>query len=291
MPEKTHILNLSFLTNRLQKNFGGTATNIGYNLSLLGIKPIILATAGKDFLPIKKILNKVGINTAYIRIYPNNFTSNYFAIVDRSDNQLGGFFSGAMERSATLSLSLLKQPIGFAIISPTLPETMVKLAKECRFRKIPYLFDPGMQLPRLSKENLIHSISGAEILIGNDYEISLMLKKLGWVKKELLSKIKIMITTLAEKGSTIETGKTFVRIKAAKPIKVIDPVGAGDAYRAGFMAGYIQGLDLKTCGQMGSLTAVYTVEKEGTTTHRFTIQTYCDRYKREFGHNLALKTN
>lgn len=288
MPEKIHVLNLSFLTEKLNKNFGGTAGNIAYNLALLGEKPVVLSTAGKDFTSYKKFLKKAGVDTKYIKIYKDDFTSNYFAVIDKSDNQIGGFYAGAMNKTKNLSLTKIKESINFVIISPTDPRAMIKFTNGCQQLGIPYLFDPGMQLPRLTKSQLLKGFSGAKILIGNDYEISLIQKKLGINKKELLGKVEILITTLAEKGSLVETKDKLIKIKAAKPLNVSDPVGAGDAYRAGFIRGFLLGFDLETCGQMGSMTAAYTVEKYGTTTHRFTKKQFCDRFKNNFKKRLLL---
>ena len=293
LPDKIHILNLSFLTEKLNKNFGGTAGNIAYNLAQLKNNVAILATAGKDFNVYQKFLNKTGVNTKYIKKYQNDFTSNYFVVVDKLDNQIGGFYAGAMIQATKLSLKNIKEKIDFVIISPTVPEAMINLAKECQQLKVPYLFDPGMQLPRLTKEQLLQGISGAKILIGNDYEVSLMQKKLNLTSQTLKNKVDILITTLAEKGSFIEaknppTGGKKIIVTSAKPAKILDPVGAGDAYRSGFMAGFSRNFNLKTCGQMGATTAVYTVEKYGTTTHRFTIKEFCARYKKNFGEDLVL---
>jgi adenosine kinase len=288
LPEKIHLLNLSFLTDKLNKNLGGTAGNISYNLSLLGEKALILAPAGKDFGPYQSFLKKAGIETKYIKRYKNDFTSNYFALVDQRDNQIGGFYAGAMAKADKLFLEKVKEPINLVVISPTKPEAMIKLAQEAQKKDLAYVFDPGMQLPRLSKIQLLKGIRGAEILIGNDYEISLIRKKSNLSKEQLLGKVKILITTLAEKGSLIETQKKKIKIKAAKAKNVSDPVGAGDAYRAGFAAGYLRGLDLGTCGQMGAVTAVYTVEKYGTMTHKFTKGQFEKRYYRNFYDKITL---
>lgn len=282
MLEKIHVLNLSFLTERLNKNFGGTAGNIAYNLALLGEKPIVLSTAGKDFRPYKKFLAKSGVNTRYIKIVRDDFTSNYFAVVDKLDNQIGGFYAGAMLEDKKLSFKKIREIIDFVVISPTEPEAMINFAEQAQRLAIPYLFDPGMQLPRLEKAELMQGVSGAKILIGNDYEISLIQKKLNFGKKELLKKVDILITTLAEKGSIIETQERVLRVKAARPFNTCDPVGAGDAYRAGFLKGFLLNFDLKTCGQMGAVAAVYTVEKYGTTTHRFTREQFCKRYRNNY---------
>lgn len=288
MPDKIHVLNLGFLTNRLRKNFGGTAANTAYNLALLGLKPALLATAGKDFGPYGKFLKKAGIKTKYIKTYKSDYTSNYFAVVDQSDNQLGGFYSGAMDKSNQLSLQNIKEPFGFMIIGPSTPKAMAKFSRECQKFNIDYLFDPGVQLPRLTKQQVLTGINSAKILIANDYEMSLIQKKTKLTKKALLKKASILVTTLAEKGSIIETKDKIIKIKAAKPKNTSDPVGAGDAYRAGLVTGYLKGFDLKTCGQMGSVTAAYTVEKYGTTTHRFTKKEFCRRYEKNFGKILRL---
>jgi adenosine kinase len=287
MPEKIHILNLSFLAERLNKNFGGTAANIAYGLSLLGEKAAILAPAGRDFGAYRRFLKKSGVLTKYIKVYKSEFTSNYFAVVDQSDNQIGGFYAGAMSKTGRLSLKKITEPVDFVIISPTDPQAMVKLATECQEMGLPYLFDPGMQLPRLSASELARGAYGAKILIGNDYEVGLMLKRLGLTKKRLLRKVGILVTTLAERGSLIETLEKKIKVAPGRPKNTSDPVGAGDSYRAGFMAGFLKDLDLKTCGQMGSISAVYTVEKVGTTTHCFTRGEFCDRYKRNFKKELV----
>ena len=288
LPEKIHILNLSFLTDKLNKNFGGTAGNISYNLALLGETPLVLATAGKDFNLYKKFLEKAGVNTDFIKTYKNDFTSNYFAVVDKSDNQIGGFYAGVMKKAKGLSLKKIKAPINFTVIAPTDPKAMVKLACQCQDLGVDYMFDPGMQLPRLTKEALLKGIKKAKILIGNDYEISLVLKKINLTKKNLLKKVNILITTLAEKGSIIQTKDRLIKIKAAKPKNTSDPVGAGDAYRAGFIKGFLLNLDLAVCGQMGSVCAAFTVEKYGTTTHKFTKKDFIKRYKKNYKQTLKL---
>jgi len=288
MPEKIHILNLGFLTDRLRKNFGGTAANTAYNLVLFGEETAILATAGRDFTSYKKFLKKNRVETKYIKIYRNTFTSNYFAVVDQSDNQLGGFYSGPMEKADRLSVKDVKENINFAIIGPTSPAAIFKFSKECQKMDIAYLFDPGVQIPRLNKRQLLSGVAGAKILIANDYEVALLLRKIGLTKRALLKKVEILITTLAEKGSIVETENKAVKIRAARPKNTCDPVGAGDAYRAGFLAGYLRGFDLKTAGQIGSVCAAYTVEKYGTTTHRFTKKEFEKRYKENYGGEIKL---
>lgn len=277
-PSKIHILNLSFLVNTLKKQQGGTAGNIAYNLSLLKVPVAILGTAGEDFTPYGNFLKKSGVSTDHIKIIKGESTSQAFIVTDQKDNQITAFYPGAMASLTGLNLVRLKPR--FVVIAPNQPETMMALVSECQKLKIPYLFDPGMQLPRLSDKDLSLGIKGAKILIGNDYEMGLINKRVRSISNE------IIITTLGEKGSIIKTKDQTINIPPGKPKKVVDPTGAGDAYRAGFLAGYFKGLDLKICGQMGAIAACYTVEKYGTTTHIFSLSEYAKRYQKNFKNEL-----
>lgn len=289
MPEKIHILNVSFLVNEMRKSFGGTAGNIAYNLSLLGLKATILATVGADFLTYKEFLNRNEVDTSYIKTVNNLYTSNAFGITDKKDNQIWAFYTGADMITDHLSIKDVKKKIDFGIVAPHNPRAMIKFAKEYTSLGVPYLFDPGMQLPWLTAKDLCMGFEGAKIIIGNDYELSLVRKKLHTQDLDsIFRRDQIVITTLGDEGSIIDyMGKKYV-IPAARPKVAFDPAGAGDAYRAGFVAGILRNFPIEVCGRMGSLCAVYTVEKYGTTTHRFTISQFTRRYEENFGEKLKL---
>ncbi|MBI2196180.1 carbohydrate kinase family protein [Candidatus Daviesbacteria bacterium] len=303
MPDKIHQINLSFLVNTLTKQKGGTAGNIAYNLSLLKTPVGIVGMAGVDFTEYAQFLVKAGVDISKIQTAQNNLTSSAFIMTDKVDNQISAFYPGAMDYASQLSLKGITTD--FVVISPNNPQAMVKLTQQCQSLKIPYMLDPGMQLPALSPGDLREMLTGAEILIGNDYEIALLKEKLMLDDEQLLNQVKILITTLGEKGSTIQTGKTISTsgeskptpevslpgrwsIKAGKLNQVVDPTGAGDAYRAGFLTGFTKDLDLKVCAQMGSIAACYAIEKYGTTNHTFTIEEFRKRYQENFGGELKL---
>lgn len=289
LPDKIHQLNISFLVEDLHKSFGGTAGNIAYTLSLLGVRCAILGMAGGDFVTYKEFLEKNEVDTRYIKTVNNLFTSVAFGITDREDNQIWGFYTGADSLSEHLSISDVKEKIDFGIISPNHPRAMVRFAGEYQKIKIPYLFDPGMQLPHLSAEDLRIAFQGAKIIIGNDYEVQIMEKKSGIADLATLGKDnKIIITTLGEHGSDISYNKETIHILPARVRRSDDPAGAGDAYRAGFVAGFLRGLPMQICGQMGAVAAAYTVEKYGTTTHHFTLEEFARRYKENFGEEIRL---
>lgn len=288
LPDKIHMLNASFLVEDMKKSFGGTAGNIAYSLSLLGIRTAILAIAGEDFETYKEFLEKNEIDTSYIKLVNNLYTSTAFGITDSRDNQIWGFYAGADTMTDHLSICDISGKIDFGIVAPHNPRAMIKFAREYQQEKINYLFDPGMQLPWFTGADLRAAFKGAKIIIGNDYEVSVMEKKIEAPLSNFSREGKIVVTTLGEQGSRIVSNGETINIRAARVRSACDPAGAGDAYRSGFLAGYLRGFPLQTCGQMGSITAAYTVEKFGTTTHSFTISDFMRRYKENFREEITL---
>lgn len=288
MPDKLHSLSLSFLVDKLSKQFGGTAGNIAYSMRLLGMNPAILAPAGNDFAPYKAFQKKNGVNTKYISFHKNISTSLYSVMTDTDDNQIGSFFTGATKYAKRLHIADVPNPENFVVLAPTEPEAMKQYVKECKALKLSYIYDPAFQIGNFTPEELREGIGGAKILIGNDYEIALIEQKLGISHEELIVMVPVLVTTLGSKGSVIETRHDAMHIKRAAAKNASDPTGAGDAYRAGFVTGYLKGFPLDVCGQMGSVTAAYTVEKYGTQTHHFTKKEFIDRYKINYGKTISL---
>lgn len=286
MPDKIHKINLSFLLTTLKKQKGGTAGNIAYNLALLQTPVSIFAAAGNDFSEYSTFLSNSGVDISNIQIIKAKPTASAFIMTDKEDNQITGFYPGAMSSSPDYSLSDLKQKPDFIIISPNDPAAIIKQAQECRNLNIPFMIDMGMQLPALEPEHIRQILKQAKVLIGNDYEISLLKKKTDLNDRQILNQVDILITTLGEKGSIIQSGPETIQVNAGRPTEVLDPTGAGDAYRAGFLAGYMKNLPLKVCGQMGSVAACYAIEKYGTTSHTFTMEEFKARYKQNFGEEL-----
>lgn len=288
MEEKIHSLSLSFLVDTLSKQFGGTAGNIAYSLKLLGIEPIMLACVGNDFTQYKRFLKRKKISTEYVKELSDLQTSSYFVITDLANNQIGSYYTGAMKHATTLSLKSVTQPIDFGVIAPTNPKAMIKAVNECKLLQIPYMYDPAFQISTFTADELLDGIEHAKILIGNDYEISLIEDTVGISHDELISKVPILVTTLGDKGSIIETNHQAIHINAAKAKGVVDPTGAGDAYRAGFLAGFLQQFPLEVCGQMGSVASVYSVELYGTQTHEYNKRDFIRRYDENFHTQLSL---
>lgn len=289
LPDKLHEISVSFVVNDVQEYFGGTAGNIAYNLALLGEHPVILSSAGTDYEPYRRWQNRHGIDTRAVKIVSRTRTASAFIMTDKADNQITAFHPGAMAYSGVMSKKLQSQllkKIQWAIVSPGNLDDMRHLPTFYKKHSVPYIYDPGQAIPALSKKDLEQGITGARILIVNDYELALIQKKTGFTKRAILDKVEILAVTLGEKGSLIETAKGQLIIPAAKPRAVVDPTGAGDAYRAGFLYGLMHTWPLETTGRFAALIAVYTVEKKGTQTHGFNWKTLMRRYKENFKTNI-----
>ncbi len=282
LPGKTHNLNVSFLINSLKTNFGGTAGNIAYSLALLGERPIILATAGKDFDKYKDWLSIHGVDISHVKIIDNEMTATAHIITDKSDNQITAFYPGSMKYpGVALSAGLLSRD-SLAIVSPGYMGDMLSYVSSYNKNKVSYIFDPGQQIPALTPEEIKKGIAGAKIFISNDYEVSLILEKTGWTETDIMGKVEILVTTFGGKGSVIKSKGKIYSIPAAKPKNLKDPTGAGDAYRAGFIKGLIDGLTLDKIGRLASVVSAYAVETYGTQNHKFSWKDIQERYIENF---------
>lgn len=287
LPTEIHNLNLSFFLSGLRRSFGGTAGNIAYNLSLLGEKPIILGVVGFDFADYRTWLLKKKIDISRIKKVSTDKTASAYIITDQSDNQIAAFYPGPRPKDYLKSISKLKD-IDLAIISADDKDRMMAYAAHYQAKHIPYIFDPGQALIAFSPAEVKKAIRGAKVLIGNDYEIKLMADKMKTDLAKLVRMVEILVITKGGKGSEIYQGNDKIIIPPAKPKNTSDPTGAGDAYRAGLIKGLINGCNLKTCGQLGGLIAVYTVEKFGTQTHTFTMKELKTRYQKNYKEKLII---
>ncbi|QEH38497.1 Adenosine kinase [Aquisphaera giovannonii] len=284
LADKMHVLSVSFLVDSLQRRRGGTAANIAYNLALLGERPVLVATVGEDFGDYRAQLEAAGVDTAGAKVVPAETTASCFVNTDLQDNQIIAFYPGAMAKAATVSPAELGAGKGdMVIIAPNDPAAIARYVEECTAAGVPYLYDPSMQLPRLTKADLEAGCKGAKILAGNDYEFGMMAEKMEIPEADLRKRVPITVMTRGEAGSLITVDGQEHEIPPAKPEKVEDPTGAGDAFRAGFMAGYRRGFSWPVVGRLAALTAVYAIEHRGPQEHSYTTDEFLARYKANFG--------
>lgn len=283
LPDKIHILNVCFTVNGMVEKFGGTAGNIAYSLSLLNERAVIIATIGKDYQIYFDWLGKNNIPTDGIKIINEEHTAGAYIITDKADNQITGFNPGSMKYPSGYKFKNSDSENSIGLIGPGNLQDMIEYAKTCKDKGINYICDPGQSLTQWEGKTLIEWIDGSMLLITNDYELEMIMKITGMDKKRLKGLTKIIITTLGEKGSLISNSDFDVSIPAAKVHDVVDPTGAGDAFRAGLLKGIVIGRDIETAAKMGTVAAAYALEKYGTQEHRFTHEEFVERYRSNFG--------
>ncbi len=276
-------VSLSFLVDRLDKHFGGVAPNIAYTLALLGERPKVLGTAGRDFDQYRAWLEAAGVDTSPVAQLDDVFTASFFANTDKDNNQIASFYAGAMAyaKDHTLAGTLDRMP-DLVVISPNDPQAMMNLAQECAEREIPFMFDPSQQVLRLDEDFLCHGIERAHILICNEYEFELICDKTGLDRETILGHVDVLIVTLGDRGSAIYVDGKEHRVPVVPVERIADPTGVGDAYRGGLLKGIALGWPWLLCGQVGAVCAAYVLEQVGTQNHRYTRAEFVERFRAHF---------
>jgi adenosine kinase len=294
LPDRVHMLSVSFLVDSMKRMRGGVAGNIAYSLALLGAQPLVVASAGQDFGEYRTWMQSRGVDASGVHEIVGEFTASCFINTDQANNQLVAFYTGAMARSRDLSLlgfGLTKDDL--VVISPTDPEAMARYVSECRQMGVPFLFDPGKQTPRLTADQILDGLNGAYALIGNDYEFAMMAQMTGKSEQELIERVPLTVITRGDKGSIVSDARSGVRIETSidvAPVDAVrDPTGAGDAYLAGFVFGMSHGLSAETCGKMASLAGAFAIEHHGCQEHQYTPAEFYTRYIGSFGVDDAVR--
>jgi adenosine kinase len=294
VPDRMHRLSVSFLVDEMRRVRGGVAPNIAYSLALLGERPLVVAAGGIDAADYREWLASEGVDVSGFRIFEDVFTASFFVSTDVEQNQIATFYAGAMKKAGELPLRLFDPAsIGLAVISPNDPSAMDAYARECRDLGIPFLYDPSQQVARLSAEDLLTGLDGAEILVGNEYEFGIVEKKTGLSESEILSRVPVVIVTRGAGGSTIALrggtaenpdGAVTYRIPPARlRADALDPTGVGDAFRAGLLAARRRGLPWEVAGRAGSVAAVFALETLGSQPRRYSRAGFIARYAENFG--------
>jgi adenosine kinase len=285
LPDKVHILNVSFLVPRMRREFGGCAGNIAYNLRLLGEDPIPIAAVGQDFAPYREHFRRCGIRLDHVHEIAELFTAQAYITTDLDDNQITAFHPGAMVRSAELGVGAV-DGVRFAILAPSTRDAMLRHARELSEARIPFIFDPGQSMPLFDGAEFRAFVEQADYVTVNDYESNLLQQRTGWDEAEIAARVKAYIVTRGPKGSLIHTTKGTLEIPPAAERRITDPTGCGDAYRAGLIFGLMRDMDLATVGRIASLMGALKIEHPGTQNQRFSYDEFAEQFRQQFGYSL-----
>ena len=285
LADQLHRVNVSFLVPTLRTEYGGCAANIAYNLQLLGGDPLIMATIGQDGGDYLERLRNFGIKTRAIKTIGDAYTAQCFVTADQDNNQINAFHPGAMQFSHENNVADCGA-LRVAIIAPDGRDGMLKHARDCAAQGVPFMFDPGQQLPMFSGEELLAFIEQATYLAANDYEFEMVMDRTGLALEQIAGRLEALVVTRGEKGSDIYAGGEHYDIPAVPASRVVDPTGCGDAYRAGLLYGIAQGYDWNTTGRLASLLGSIKIAHQGGQNHTFTPAEIADRFETAFGYRF-----
>jgi len=285
LPDKLHLLNVSFLVPAMRRNFGGCAGNIAYNLRLIGGDGLIMATVGHDFGPYGDWLDRWDLPRTHVRELPEEFTAQAYITTDLDNNQITAFHPGAMNQSHRNRVSD-SRGAKLGIVAPDGRTGMIEHAEQFAAAGVPFIFDPGQGLPMFGGEELREFIERASWVAVNDYEASLLAERTGWSLEQMAAKVRALIVTRGGAGSWIFAGGERHEIPVAPPARLADPTGCGDAYRAGLLFGLQRDFDWPTTGRVASLLGSIKIEHHGTQQHRVAAGEFEQRFKQVFGYAL-----
>jgi adenosine kinase len=280
LPDRVHMLNVSFLAPTLKREFGGCAANIAYTLKGLGGSPVVLAAVGRDGGDYVARLAAMGIDTGSILVCDDVYTAQAFITTDLSDNQITAFHPGAMSRAHEVAAA---PPAAWGIVAPNGKEAMLRHARELAAAGVPWIFDPGQALPLFSGDELRSVLAGATALAVNDYECGLMAEKTGLTEAGLAAAVDAMIVTRGAEGSMLHVGGTIERIAPVPIGRAVDPTGCGDAYRGGLLHALASGLGWSVAARLGSAMGALKIEHAGPQNHRIDRDQVARRYREAYG--------
>ena len=285
LADQLHKVNVSFLVPTLRTEYGGCSANVAYNLQMLGGDPLIMATIGQDGGEYLDRLGKLGIETRAIRTIGHAYTAQCFVTADLDNNQINAFHPGAMQFSHENNVADVG-PVRVAIIAPDGRDGMLKHAHDCARLKVPFMFDPGQQLPMFSGEELIQFINEASYVAANDYEFEMLMDRTGLTLPQIAGRLDALIVTRGEKGSEIYANGERFEIPCVPATAVVDPTGCGDAFRAGLLHGITNGWDWPTTGRLASLLGAIKIAHQGGQNHSFTAKEIAEKFEAAFGYKL-----
>ncbi|MHB1565763.1 MAG: carbohydrate kinase family protein [Acidiferrobacter sp.] len=286
LPDKIHMLNVSFMVPSMRREFGGCAGNIAFNLHALGGDAVAMGTVGEDFAAYAQWMDRLGLSREHVTTIPGTYTAQAFITTDTDDNQITAFHPGAMAESHRNRVDAARD-ITLGIVSPDGREGMIAHARQFADAGIPFIFDPGQGLPMFSGEELRTFLDQADTLCVNDYEAELLMTKTGLTERQLAQQMRVFVVTKGAAGAEIHVnGRTHV-IAAVKAGCVVDPTGCGDAFRAGLLFGMDAGLDWETTGRLGALLATIKIEHAGTQNHPVDPESFMERFVQAFGYRYC----
>ncbi len=291
LADQLHKVSLSFLVDDLVVRRGGVAANIAFGMGRLGLRPILLGAVGADFAEYRSWLERHGVDCDSVHVSEVAHTARFVCTTDDDLCQIASFYAGAMSEARNIELGPVDARVGgidLVMISANDPAAMIRHSQECRDRGLKFAADPSQQLARMDGADVRGLIEGAEYLLTNDYEKSLLESKAKLTDEQVLDLVKIRVTTLGANGVEITgRGMDRIHVPVARDVAVEDPTGVGDGFRAGFFAALSWGLGLERAAQVGSLLAALVLETVGPQEYDIRGDIFVKRLATSYGDEAA----
>ena len=267
LPEKLHILNVSFLVPSLRREFGGCAGNIAYNLAALGAETIVVAAVGSDGAEYVERLRSWGLATGTVRTIADAFTAQAFIMTDLDNNQITAFHPGAMQAAHEIDIPA-RDDLALAIVAPDGRDAMLDHATQLAEAQIPFIFDPGQGLPMFDGAELRRFVEQASWVAVNDYEAEMLSERTGMTLEALSrSHLRGVVVTLGAEGCELWQAGERTRIAGVRAERVVDPTGCGDAFRSALLYGLERGWSLERCAGLGNRLGALKIACRGGQNH------------------------
>jgi adenosine kinase len=293
--DQLHKVSLSFLVDDLVVRRGGVASNIAFGMGQLGLHPTLVGAVGADFADYRSWLERHGVDCGSVHVSTVAHTARFVCTTDDDLNQIASFYAGAMAEARNIELAPVATRLAgldLVLISANDPAAMIRHSRECRERGYSFAADPSQQLARMDGRDVLTLISGADYLLTNEYERSLLEQKARLTGDEVLDQVKVRVTTLGRDGVEI-TGRDIERIHVPVARDVIpdDPTGVGDGFRAGFFSAVSWGLGLERAAQVGSLVAALVLETVGPQEYEIRSDFFAKRLADSYGDEAAAEVH
>jgi adenosine kinase len=290
MPDKLDKVALSFLVDSLEIRRGGVAANIAFGLGCLGQRPLLIGSVGPDFAEYRAWLTAHGVDTAGVRESALAHTARFINTTDQHGAHIGSFYTGAMAEDPCIDLGAVAAqagPIDLVLIGSGDPEAMGRFTTQCRDLGIAFANDTSWQVARMDGDGVRGLIDGAAYLFANEYEAALTEQKTGWDAAEIARRVQVRVTTLGEDGSRVDRAGQPPLLIPAVEVQPRETTGAGDAFRAGFLAAIAAGFGLERAAQLGNLIAALALETVGPQEYEFKPEPLTSRFAAAYGDEAA----
>jgi adenosine kinase len=288
IPDKLDKIALSFLVDSLQIRYGGVAANMAFGMGCLGLRPLLVGSVGPDFAEYRDWLEAHGVDTSWVRESAVHHTGRFISTTDIDLNHFASFYPGAMVEDTDIDLGDLAGSVDLVLIGASDPAAMASFTRQCQEHKIPFAADTSWQLARMDGEEVRNLVDGAAYLFCNEYEARLTERKSRWSDEEITARVGVRVTTLGAAGARVDrAGEPPILVPPVTGVVPREPTGAGDAFRAGFLAATAWGLSLERAAQLGNLIAVNALEAVGPQDYELKPGPLTERFAAVYGPEAA----